>query len=119
MIFTLILSVTTVSADECTQKREYFEQVEQAYDVVRRVDVAGNSAYEIVSKFVEEGEALLKYCPKVYSLDRHYTLRRKLKKARWASRRFMVLTQKQLEEYAISHPEQQVIYKWGTVRISP
>ena len=115
----LLLLTGNSGADECTLQKETFEREEGAYDTVLRIGVAGNSAYEIIGRFVKEGETLLRECPKVYSLDHQYTLRRKVKKARRNQYRFKVFTQEQVAGYAVNHPQQRVIYKWGKVRVSP
>ena len=119
LIVIWILLLTNVVADECSKKKERFEREERAHDVVKSIAVASNSAYEIIGRFVKEGETLLRECPKVYSLDRQYTLRRKVKKARRNQYRFKVFTQEQVAGYAVNHPQQRVIYKWGKVRVSP
>ncbi len=117
-ILLLLISIN-VKADECTALQAAFEKEEQAYDTVARLAVAGNSPYAIIGKFIKEGKALLLRCPKSYSLDRQYTLKRKLKKAKKYQQSYRVFSQSQLGSYARSHPEEIVIYKWGTVRLSP
>jgi len=87
--------------------------------MLKQVAVASESAYLIVGRFVDKGINLLETCPKVYSLDRQYTLKRELKKAYYYRNSFKVFSQEEVRGYAISHPQEKVIYKWGTVRISP
>ncbi len=115
----ITLLIVPVYADECTVIKASFKQEEQAYDTVSRIAVAGKSSYEIIGRFVEEGTLLLTKCPKVYSLDRQYTLKRKLKKARRYQQSYKVFTQGQVSSWARSHPEEIVLYKWGTVKSSP
>ena len=119
MVLFLSLSSLLWAVEECDQLRSDFEREEQAYKVVTRIAIASNSAYEIIGKFVDSGTKLLEKCPKAYSLDREYTLRRTLKKARYYRPGFKVFTQDQVAGYAVNHPEQHVVYKWGTVRVTP
>lgn len=118
MILSVLLS-SGLSADRCSVLQSSFETEERAYDSVVRVAVAGNEAFEIIGKFVEEGEVFLRQCPKSYSLDRQYTLKRKLKKAKQLQPRYRVFSQSQLAQYARTHPEEIVVYKWGTIRPVP
>jgi len=108
-----------MKADQCSDLKAAFEKEESAYDTVARIAVASNKAYEIIGKFVKGGDALLQTCPKVYSLDRQYTLRRKLAAAVQNQEGYRVFTQWQLSNYARSHPEEVVVYKWGTIRPVP
>ena len=119
LVFILLLKSNTLYADACVTLQETFEKEEQAYDMVSRVAIAGNSAYKIIGAFAKEGEALLKKCPKSYSLDRQYTLKRKLAKAKHYRNSYRVFSQSQLSQYARSHPEEIVVYKWGTIRSVP
>lgn len=109
----------TLKADECENLKSSFEKEEAAYDTVARIAVAGNKAYAIIGKFIEEGDILLKSCPGTYSLDRQYTLKRKLATAKKNHQNYRVFTQSQLSDYARSHPEEIVVYKWGTIRPIP
>ena len=115
LLFLFLLSAA-VQADECTSLKTSFEKEEQAYDTVARIAIAGNKSYAIIGKFIKEGDTLLEKCPKVYSLDRQYTLKRKLKKAKQHQQSYRVFTQSQIGSYARSHPEEIVVYKWGTIR---
>ena len=119
MLLFLSLTSLLLAAEKCSQLRSDFEREEQAYKAVTRIAIASNSAYDIIGKFVDSGTKLLNECPKTYSLDRQYTLRRTLKKARYYRAGFKVFTQDQVAGYAVNHPEQRVVYKWGKVRISP
>ena len=119
LILLLLLISINIKADECGRLKAAFEQEEQAYDTVARLAIAGNRPYRIIGKFIKEGNTLLKQCPKSYSLDRQYTLKRKIKKAKQHQQSYRVLSQSQLSSYARSHPEEIVLYKWGTVRLSP
>lgn len=116
-LFLLLSSI--VSAGSCTILQERFEKEEQAYDIVARVAIASNSAYKIIGAFIKEGETLLKQCPKSYSLDRQYTLKRKIAKAKQHRNSYRVFSQSQLSQYARRHPEEIVVYKWGTIRSVP
>ncbi len=118
-VFILLLKSNTLYADTCVTLQETFEKEEQAYDTVARVAIAGNSAHKIIGAFVKEGETLLKQCPKSYSLDRQYTLKRKIAKAKQYKNSYRVFTQSQLSQYARSHPEEIIVYKWGTIRSVP
>ena len=106
-------------ADECAVLKASFEKEESAYDTVVSIAVASNKAYAIIGKFTEEGESLLQRCPDVYSLDRQYTLKRKLSSAKRIRQSYRVLTQPEVGHYARSHPEEIIIYKWGTIRPIP
>ncbi len=119
LVFILLLKSNILFADACSTLQETFEKEEQAYDVVSRVAIAGNSSYKIIGTFIKKGETLLKQCPKSYSLDRQYTLKRKLAKAKHYQQRFYVFSQSQVSNYARSHPEEIVIYRWGTVKLTP
>ena len=118
MILLLLISIN-MKADRCTALQATFEKEEQAYDIVARIAVAGHKSYEIIGKFVKEGNVLLEQCPKTYSLDRQYTLKRKIAKAKKYQQSYRVFTQSQVSSYARSHPEEIVIYKWGTIRSVP
>ncbi|WP_373033559.1 hypothetical protein, partial [Sulfurovum sp.] len=112
----LLLITAHVKADSCRNQQLSFEKEEIAYDTVARIAVAGNSAYAIIERFVEEGDALLTACPNVYSLDRQYILKRKLKKARQHQQSYKVFSQSNISSYARTHPEEIIVYKWGTIR---
>ena len=105
LVFILLLKSSTLYADACATLQETFEKEEQAYDTVARVAIAGNSAYKIIGAFIKEGEVLLKQCPKSYSLDRQYTLKRKITKAKKYKNSYRVFSQSQLSQYARTHPE--------------
>ncbi len=115
MTFSVLISSGLI-ADVCTEMKSSFEKEEAAYDSVVRIAIAGKSAYKIIGTFVQEGESLLVQCPKVYSLDRQYTLKRKLKKAKQLQPSYRVFSQSQLSQYARTHPEEIIVYKWGTIR---
>ena len=121
LTLTILLLLITVSlkADKCTTQKAAFEKEEQAYDTVARIAVAGHKSYKIIRKFIKEGNSLLAQCPKVYSLDRQYTLKRKIAKAKKYQQSYRVFTQSQVSSYARSHPEEIIIYKWGTIRSVP
>ena len=117
-ILLLLISIN-IKADKCTVQKAAFEKEEQAYDTVSRIAIAGHKSYEIIGKFVKEGTALLVECPKTYSLDRQYTLKRKITKARKHQQSYHIFSQSQVSSYARSHPEEVIIYKWGTIRSVP
>lgn len=96
-----------------------FEKEEAAYDTVAGIAVAGNKAHAIIGRFTQEGEMLLQRCPDVYSLDRQYTLKRKLQTAKRSRQSYHVFTQSEVGRYARNHPEEIIIYKWGTIRLVP
>ncbi|MCJ7765307.1 MAG: hypothetical protein MUP09_05135 [Thiovulaceae bacterium] len=108
-----------IKADECANLKAAFEKEESAYDTVARIAVSSNEAYAIIGKFTDVGERLLQTCPKLYSLDRQYILKRKLASARQNQQRYRVFTQAEVSRYARSHPEKIVVYKWGTIRPIP
>lgn len=99
--------------------KDALEREEAAYDTVARIAVAGNSAYAIIGRFVQNGEMLLRVCPKVYSLDRQYTLKRKLTKAKMSQEAYWVFDQSEVAAYARTHPEEIIVYKWGRIRPLP
>lgn len=115
LLFLFLLSVA-LYADECEAIKTSFEKEETAYDTVASIAIAGNRAYAIIGKFIKEGDTLLKKCPNVYSLDRQYTLKRKLKKAGQHQHSYRVFSQSELSHYARTHPEEIIVYKWGTIR---
>ena len=115
----LLMTALIVKADECTKLKASFEKEEAAYDTVASIAVASNKAYAIIGKFVEEGELLLERCPDLYSLDRQYILKRKLQTAKQNRQSYRVFTQSEVGSYARSHPEEIIIYKWGTIRPVP
>ncbi|MBU1642172.1 hypothetical protein KKE54_02315 [bacterium] len=117
-IFVLLTAINT-EASECTKLKAVFEKEESAYDTVARIAVASNEAYVIIGKFIENGEKVLQTCPKLYSLDRQYVLKRKLDAARQNLPNYRVFTQSEVGNYARSHPEEIVVYKWGTIRPVP
>ena len=117
-ILFLLISIN-IKADECSTLKVAFGKEEQAYDTVARIAIAGNKSYEIIKKFVKEGETLLKRCPKSYSLDRQYTLKRKIAKAKQYQQSYRVFTQSEVSRYARTHPEEIIVYKWGTIRPVP
>jgi hypothetical protein len=115
----LLLTAINLEAGECANLQAAFEKEESAYDTVARIAVAGNAAYAIIGKFIDNGEKVLQTCPKLYSLDRQYVLKRKLAAARQSRQRYRVFTQSEVGSYARSHPEEIVVYKWGTIRPLP
>lgn len=115
LLFLLLLSLP-LQADECESVRSSFEKEERAYNTVARIAIAGNKAHTIIGRFIKEGDSLLKQCPNVYSLDRQYTLKRKLKKARQHQQSYRVFSQSDVSRYARTHPEEIIVYKWGTIR---
>jgi len=117
LLLLMLVSTLVLAGEKCDLQRSAFERAEKAHDVVTEIAVASNSAYVIIGDFIKKGTTFLKECPKSYSLDRQYTLKRKLKKARSYQQSFKVFTQEQVRRYAISHPEEQVIYKWGKIRV--
>jgi hypothetical protein len=112
----LLLIVFTLNADDCKKLKASFEKEEKAYDITARIAIAGNSAYKIIGRFINVADKLLTQCPKSYSLDRQYTLKRKIAKARQFKESYRVFTQGQVARYARSHPEEIIVYKWGTIR---
>ena len=116
IILFLFLFTYTLYADDCAKLQASFEKEERAYDITARTAIAGKSAYSIIGIFIEVGDKLLTQCPKTYSLDRQYTLKRKINKAREYKESYRVFTQSQVASYAQSHPEEIVIYKWGMIR---
>ncbi len=119
IILSVFLLITSLEADECVKLKASFEKEEAAYDTVASIAVASNKAYAIIGKFSEKGELLLQRCPDVYSLDRQYTLKRKLQAAKKSRQSYRVFTQSEVGSYARSHPEEITIYKWGTIRPIP
>jgi len=115
----LLSTAIRLNAESCAELKATFEKEEAAYDMVARIAVASNEAYAIIGKFVDSSEMLLNKCPKAYSLDRQYTLKRKIASAKQNRQSFKVLTRSQLRSYARSHPEEIIIYKWGTIRPAP
>ena len=115
----VLLTAINIEADECANLKTAFEKEESAYDTVARIAVASNKAYAIIGKFIDSGEQVLQTCPKLYSLDRQYILKRKLAAARQNRQSYRVLTQTEVGRYARSHPEEIVVYKWGTLRPVP
>ena len=119
LVIFLLSATMQLNAASCAERKDAFEKEEAAYDMVARIAVASNRAYTIIGTFVESGEDVLSACPKVYSLDRQYTLKRKIATAKKNRQNYKVLTQSQLRRYARSHPEEIIIYKWGTIRPVP
>ncbi|WP_345975412.1 hypothetical protein [Sulfurimonas sp. HSL3-7] len=119
IILSIFLLLMSLKADECAEMKRSFEKEESAYDTVASIAVAGNEAYAIIGKFVKEGELLLQRCPDLYSLDRQYTLKRKLKTAKQNRKSYDVFTQSEVSSYAFRHPEEIIVYKWGTIRPVP
>jgi len=115
----LLSTAIRLDAENCEELKATFEKEEAAYDMVARIAVASNESYAIIEKFVESGERVLSKCPKAYSLDRRYTLKRKIAAAKQNRQSYKVLTQSQLRVYARSHPEEIIIYKWGKIRPIP
>ncbi|MDA3945186.1 MAG: hypothetical protein PF439_00705 [Helicobacteraceae bacterium] len=119
ILFFLFILSSSVQAGECEKVKTSFEKEEAAYDTVARIAITGNSAYAIIGNFIKEGETLLLQCPDLYSLDRQYTLKRKLKKARENEQSYRVFSQSEVARYARTHPEEIIVYKWGTIRSVP
>ncbi len=117
--FFVLLMAINLEADECADLKAAFEKEESAYDTVARIAVASNKAYAIIGRFIDSGENVLQTCPKLYSLDRQYVLKRKIAAARNNRQSYRVFTQSELGGYARSHPEEIVVYKWGTIRPVP
>ena len=115
-IFFLLFHAVYGASLECQKKHKKFVSDEQAYDIVVSVAVAGKKSYEMIGNFVDGSEALLNTCSDTLTLDKQYTLKRKLKKAKRLQSSYRVYTQAQVKAYAISHPEEIVVYKWGTIR---
>jgi len=115
----LLFTDEFLNAESCAELKASFEKDEAAYDMVARIAVASNDAYAIIGKFVDSGESVLSVCPKVYSLDRQYTLKRKIASAKKSRESYKVLTQSELKLYARSHPEEIIVYKWGKIRPVP
>ena len=118
LIVILFLSIS-LFATECEEIKKAFEKEERAYEMVSRVAVPSMRAYEIIGRYIDQGQQLLQECPKSYTLDRQYTLKRQLQKAWYTRNRYKVFTQSQVKGYAISHPQEQVVYRWATVKITP
>ena len=117
-IFLLLLyaqALFAISLD-CQQKFEVFVIDERSYDVVVSVAVGGKKLFEMIGVFIRSSEDLLKVCTETLTLDKQYTLKRKIKKAKGLQSSYRVYTQAQVKTYAISHPEEIVVYKWGTIR---
>lgn len=117
--FFLFVLSALLEADPCVKVKASFEKEEAAYDTVARIAVAGNGAYAIIGNFTKSGESFLAQCPNVYSLDRQYTLKRKLRKAKEQQESYRVFTQSEVAKYARTHPEEIIVYKWGTIRPVP
>ena len=113
----LFLNSSYLFADDCAVIMSTFEKEEKAYDSVNEIAVASNVAYDIVGRFIKSSQELMKKCPKSISLDRQYTLKRKLKMAKANQSNYRVMTQEQLKQYARTHPEHIVVYKWGTIKV--
>jgi len=116
ILWILLLSFSALQAQECKVLLEAFEKEEKAYDTVAEIAIASNEAYKIIGAFIKQSDALLTRCPKSISLDRQYTLKRKVANARQYQQSYKVMTQAQLKQYAITHPEHVVLYKWGTIK---
>jgi len=114
--FFVLLAEADAESLSCQQKHITFVQNEESYDVVVSVAVAGPEAYKMIGTFIESSGYLLSKCSNTLTLDKQYTLKRKLNKARHLQPSYKVYTQAQLKDYAISHPEEIVVYKWGTIR---
>jgi len=116
IIVLFLSSFLYVNAQDCKVIFTDFEKEEKAYDTVAEIAIASNVAFEIIGGFLKASDILLKTCPKSISLDRQYTLKRKLLQARQYQQSYKVFNQEQLKQYAISHPENIVVYKWGTIK---
>jgi hypothetical protein len=118
-IVLILFLLSAAAADKCETVRASLEKEEAAYDIVARIAIAGNSSYTIIGNFINAGETLLQQCPGLYSLDRQYTLKRKLKQAREHHESYRVFSKTEVSRYARSHPEEIIVYKWGTIRPVP
>jgi len=117
LILSLFLSsFLYVQAENCKVIFATFEKEEKAYNTVAEIAVASNEAFTIVSAFIKASETLLVSCPKSISLDRQYTLKRKLLQVKQYKQSYKVMSQAQVKQYAVSHPEHVVVYKWGTIK---
>jgi len=116
IIWIFALSFTVLNAQDCKAVLNAFEKEEKAYDTVAEIAIASNEAYNIIGAFLKQSNNLLTSCLKSISLDRQYTLKRKIAKARQYQQSYKVMTQAQLKQYAITHPEHVVLYKWGTIK---
>lgn len=116
IIWIFVLSFTTLNAQDCKAILSAFEKEEKAYDTVAEIAIASNEAYNIIGAFLKQSNNLLTNCPKSISLDRQYTLKRKIANARQYQQSYKVMTQAELKQYAITHPEHVVLYKWGTIK---
>ncbi len=105
-----------LNAQDCKAIFAAFEQEEKAYDTVTEIAIASNEAYDIIGSFLTTSNSLLVDCPKSISLDREYTLKRKISNARQYQQSYKVMSQAEIKQYALTHPEQVVVYKWGTIK---
>jgi hypothetical protein len=119
VLLALFSSHVAAAEKRCAALEKELIREETAYKSVIRVGVAGHEAHNIIGRFIETGDTLLNECPNSFSLDRRYTLRRELNKARKLHERYEVMTIDQVRGYAIRNPERRVIYKWGTIRPVP
>ena len=113
----ILLFSSNIAADTCVQQKQIFEKEEKAYDNVIRVKIASQERKAIIDRFIEAANGLLNECPKTISLDRQYTLQRKVKKAKVTQSKLNVMTLEELRKYAITTPEKRVIYRNGTVTL--
>ena len=113
----ILLFSSNIAADTCVQQKQIFEKEEKAYDNVIRVKIASQERKAIIDRFIEAANGMLNECPKTISLDRQYTLQRKVKKAKVTQSKLNVMTLEELRKYAITTPEKRVIYRNGTVTL--
>jgi hypothetical protein len=119
VLLALFISDVAAAEKRCAALEKELNQEESAYKSVTRVGVAGHEAHDIIGRYIAAADALFQSCPKQLSLDRRYTLRRELAKARKLHERYQVMTIDEVRDYAVNNPERRVIYKWGTIRPVP
>ena len=116
ILLIFLFSFFSLYAQDCKVLFADFEKEEKAYDTVAEIAVASNEAFKIIGSFLKASNTLLVACPKSISLDRQYTLKRKLLQAKQYKNSYKVMNQAQVKQYAITHPEHVVVYKWGTIK---
>jgi hypothetical protein len=119
VLLALFSSYAVAAEKRCTALEKELIREETAYKSVTRVGVAGHEAHHIIGRYIASGDRLLKQCPRQISLDRRYTLKRELGKARRLHEHYRVMSLGQLRSYAIHNPERRVIYKAGTIKQVP
>jgi hypothetical protein len=113
MIF--LFFVYTVHANECQEHLASLEWEEQAFAQMKRLNIASNEKHTIALRYVRAGERLMEVCPSSISLDRRYTLQRTLGKIKKELPSYRIMSLRELEQYAITHPEERVVYKNGRI----